>query len=192
MISLAVCIKIQFNLTFAVVRLSLFSCQWKSVALQLWNFLRRLSLELEWCLCLEACRHPLILSFSYDQKVILSYHLTLFQHNYLVFRPNWISFASFTHMFLRSNESLQSFPVQNNPPQCKTILEFSIFEFFSRPSVALSTEIEFPLGTTSFYLAAWCCCALKWTLMGFTLQNISHSIVYVWTYCEPTVLSSEL
>ena len=73
---------------------------------------------------------------------------------------NWISLASFAHhMFLRSDESLQSFPAQNNPT--RKISKFSIFEFFSRPSVALSTGIEFPLGTTSFYLAAWCRCALK-------------------------------
>ena len=109
------------------------------------------------------------------------YHLIWFQTQ--LFGFNWISLASFAHMFLRSDESLQSFPAQNNPT--RKISEFSIFEFFSRPSVALSTGIEFPLGTTSFYLAAWCRCALKWTLMGFTLQNISHGIVmYMWTYCE--------
>ena len=83
-------ISLQFNLTLAVVRFCLFSCQWKPVALQLWNFLTRVSLELEWCLCLQAC-HPLLV--SYDQKVILCIVSLCFKHNYLVFRAKLDQFG---------------------------------------------------------------------------------------------------
>ena len=83
-------------------------------------------------------------------------------------------------MFLRSNE-VQSFPAQNNPTiQPLQITRKKLWQFYFlsfsvvRLSVALSTEIEFPLGTTSFYLAAWCCSQVNSNGVHFTKHLIQH------------------
>ena len=156
--------------TFAVVRLRLFSCQWKSVALQLWNFLRRVSLELEWCLCLKAC-HPLIpLSFSCDQKFILSFSCE--QKLILYFSYDWkdifvsshfvpvtiIWFSAQTGSALLHSATCFFAPMNPcNPPECKTIQrkisQISSFEFFSRSSVATFNEDRISFGDNKLLLS---------------------------------------
>ena len=86
-------------------------------------------------------------------------------------------------------------PMKCNPFKCakqistirtgsKKSRRILFLSFSARPSsVALSTEIEFPLGTTSCYLAAaWCCPQLNSNGVHI-LQNIPHGIVCV---CIPT------
>ena len=109
---------------------------------------------------------------------------------------NW--FSTQTRPALLHSPTCFFAPMKCNPSQRKTIQQFnrfklrekisddSIFELFSRPSVALSTEIEFPLGTTSFYLAAWCCPQLNSNGVHFTKHLTQHCMCncVCYMHCE--------
>ena len=109
---------------------------------------------------------------------------------------NW--FSTQTRPALLHSPTCFFAPMKCNPSQRKTIQQFnrfklrekisddSIFELFSRPSVALSTKIEFPLGTTSFYLAAWCCPQLNSNGVHFTKHLTQHCMCncVCYMHCE--------